>query len=475
MFTFLTNGYISRRVEMMLLLCSGIVIVYTLRVNMSVAAQSMRDELSWSETQRGLVLSAFYWGYTGGQMFGSYLTSVVGGKVIFGLSVFIPSLITLFVPLAANHSVSTLLFIRCLIGFFESATFPAVFYFFPIWVPEKEKTKLIPLATSGMFIGEIIGFSLSGVLIESSITFSSSSTVVGWPLVFYVFGFAGLIWFPFWLYFAYESPLSHPYISLEEKQIIEGGTNYSQFRERESASVLIDMKEELLPKEKPTNQEFFDAPWREFFTRKEALTLLVSSFVYGWINFTLLSELPAYLNDQLGFGISSSGILCIIPYGALFIFTIGFGNLFDYFQQKDVLSTNQVRQSAMFISYGLTSVFLILCGYMNNQSLAYFFVIMTQVTFGANQSGLGCAYLDIAPRYSSVYNSLGNTIGSGAGIIGPLIVSHLLESYDKSITGWRVFFFITFGMSLFILVLWVLFQTSTIMHILNNPSSSFMR
>lgn len=30
--------------------------VYILRVNISVAAQNMRDELDWSENQKGLVL-----------------------------------------------------------------------------------------------------------------------------------------------------------------------------------------------------------------------------------------------------------------------------------------------------------------------------------------------------------------------------------------------------------------------------------
>lgn len=35
---------------------SGLAVVYTLRVNISVAAQKMRDELEWSESQKGLVL-----------------------------------------------------------------------------------------------------------------------------------------------------------------------------------------------------------------------------------------------------------------------------------------------------------------------------------------------------------------------------------------------------------------------------------
>jgi hypothetical protein len=49
-----------------------------------------------------------------------------------------------------------------LIGFFESASFPAVFHFFPLWIGLDEKTVLVPFILSGMYVGEIIGFSLSG-------------------------------------------------------------------------------------------------------------------------------------------------------------------------------------------------------------------------------------------------------------------------------------------------------------------------
>jgi hypothetical protein len=35
---------------------SGLVILYTLRVNMSVAAQQMRVDLNWTETEKGYVL-----------------------------------------------------------------------------------------------------------------------------------------------------------------------------------------------------------------------------------------------------------------------------------------------------------------------------------------------------------------------------------------------------------------------------------
>lgn len=38
---------------MVFMLFTGVLIVYTLRVNMSVAAPKMKDELGWSEVEKG--------------------------------------------------------------------------------------------------------------------------------------------------------------------------------------------------------------------------------------------------------------------------------------------------------------------------------------------------------------------------------------------------------------------------------------
>lgn len=141
---------------------------------------------------------------------------------MFGLSVAVPSLLTCLVPLACRHSIGMALFIRVLIGFFESATFPCVFHFFPVWVPITEKTFMIPFIVSGMYVGEIIGFSLSGALAGSKF-YINGDFYGGWPSIFYVFGLSGLLWFPFWIYAAYESPAVHPTISREEVLLINRG------------------------------------------------------------------------------------------------------------------------------------------------------------------------------------------------------------------------------------------------------------
>lgn len=141
----------------------------------------------------------------------------------------IPSILTLFVPLACRNSFGAALVIRCMIGFFESASFPACYHFFPIWIPGPEKTLMIPAIASGMYLGEIIGFSLSGVFVGWPLHINGEYWG-GWQLVFYVFGLSGIVWFPYWIWFAYESPETHPYITNEEKQLIKAGRGYQKLK-----------------------------------------------------------------------------------------------------------------------------------------------------------------------------------------------------------------------------------------------------
>ena len=47
----------------------------------------------------------------------------------------------------------------------------------------------------------------------------------------------------------------------------------------------------------------------------------------------ILSELPSYLTDELGFDLESAGLLAIAPYLANFIGVIVFGHYFHKFQE----------------------------------------------------------------------------------------------------------------------------------------------
>ena len=52
-----------RHCTIVLLLFAAVFISYIDRTNISVAAIAMKDDLGWTETQKGVVLSAFFVGY----------------------------------------------------------------------------------------------------------------------------------------------------------------------------------------------------------------------------------------------------------------------------------------------------------------------------------------------------------------------------------------------------------------------------
>jgi MFS family permease len=85
---------------------------------------------------------------------------------------------------------------------------------------------MIPAIASGMYMGEIIGFSLSGVLTNWSL-YINDQYWGGWQSVFYVFGLTGILWFPYWALFAYESPDKHPKVTKEELDLISEGKGYT--------------------------------------------------------------------------------------------------------------------------------------------------------------------------------------------------------------------------------------------------------
>lgn len=302
---------------------------------MSVAVVKIADELDWSEGDKGLMLSAFFWGYALGQIPASYLASIYGAKWMFGLSILMSSVLSVITPYAILGSgLPAALAVRALLGLGASATFPSAFYFYPEWVPLEEKTIMIPTIGSGMYLGEIVGFSLSGFLCENRIEWIEGYNIGSWPSVFVLFGAIGILWFPIFIYFVHSTPEEDPGISQEELHLIHKGkqgyeyesllptaTDPSEAKHRaESYASDGGLRQRSRSTSRAVSSEIvFDPsavrknstsgraavsraniPWRGFFTHPASLTLLLNNWVFGWIGFMLLSEIPAFMTDVLG-------------------------------------------------------------------------------------------------------------------------------------------------------------------------------
>ena len=77
----------------------AVFICYIDRVNISVAIIPMQQQFGWSESQVGLILGSFYFGYVFTMMLGGYLADKFGGKVVLAYGVLLWSIFTGVTPL----------------------------------------------------------------------------------------------------------------------------------------------------------------------------------------------------------------------------------------------------------------------------------------------------------------------------------------------------------------------------------------
>ena len=148
------------------------------------------------------------------QVPGGRLAETLGGKLIYGIGVFLTAIFTLLTPIAAKKSLPALVLVRILEGLGEGVTFPAMHAMLAKWVPKTERSRFAATVYNGANFGTIISIPLTGYL-------CSLDFMGGWPLSFYIFGSLGIFWCFFWWRFVFDTPDTHPRISIEERNYIE--------------------------------------------------------------------------------------------------------------------------------------------------------------------------------------------------------------------------------------------------------------
>ena len=136
------------------------------------------------------------------------------------------------------------------------------------------------------------------------------------------------------------------------------------------------------------------------------------------------------MTDQLGFDLSSAGLLSIVPYVLLLLATNASGKMFCYLQDNRNWSVRDIRQCAQFIAFTCSGGGLVILGFVDNVPAAYALLSFSVATLGIATSGFSCSFLDIAPNYSALLNSIANTIGAMAGIVGPICVGIFTSKYE---------------------------------------------
>ena len=361
-----------------------------------------------------------------GQVFGGWLADRVGGKWPFGGGILICAVLTLLTPTAAHLHYAAVFFVRMVEGVFQGIVVPTTSALMARWTPREQTTRAMTLVFSGEKCGYIVGMLLGGFL-------SDHGFAGGWPSVFYVIGTGGCVWGIFWIFLCYSSPSTHPRISQAEREYLEAAVDVSEKRP--------------------------STPWRKIFTSLPLLACSVAHVVQVWGYHTLLNALPLFYYDVLGFNMTKNGLLASLPVLAAAIALVSTGQVADLLRSPGRLSTTTVRKIFCISGLLLSSVFVIVSGFLGcDRVLVVLSMMAAMACISTVWASLSVNPMDLSTTHAATLFGIMNT-SAGIAFIGTPQTIGVITYNNPSRAQWQKVFYITAGIEWFGAIVYLLFAS----------------
>lgn len=422
----------KRRYIVVMMVHLGYIANYSMRVNLSVAIVEMTKNrtvlyedgtsgneqyFNWNSQERGIILSSFYWGYICTQILGGFLSKRFGGSLIFGLGIGLTAVLSLLIPWLGK-TVVAIAAIRVVQGLCEGVTFPCIHDVWLYWAPIPERSRMASIGVAGMLVGTVIAMPISALL----------ATSLGWESIFYVFGGVGILWHITWAIFIKSSPAQDSCISKDELEYIQSNVSTA-------------------------DEATQNVPWKSLLTSKAVYAITAAHATDTWGFYTMITQMPSFLNDALDYDLESSGLLSAIPYLCMSISIPISGTLADVLQNKGILTTTQVRKYFNCGAFIIQMVCMLMAGFLVHRVWSVLLIIVGIGIGGFTLTSYSINPLDIAPSYASIILGISNTIATLPGIISPVLTGYLVQ--NQTVDEWRIVFYIAASVYVFgIVVYW---------------------
>jgi MFS family permease len=383
------------------MLCVMYLITYVDRVNISTAAGNIQKELGLSNTQLGLVFSAFAYPYLLFQVTGGWIGDRLGPrKTLFwcGMIWAAATIMTGFVS-----SLSTLFIARVALGFGEGATFPTATRAMQYWTPANKRGFAQGLAHAFARLGNAVTPPLIAALMAW----------LSWRGSFVALGLASLAWGAVWALYFRNEPRDHPDIT-----------------EAELAS--------LPPRPVHAQPQ---VPWGPLLRRMWPVTL--TYFCYGWSLWLYLNWLPLFFKNSYNLDIKNAALFAS---GVFFAGVVG-DSLGGILSDRILKKTGDVRLARLSVVVtGFAGALLSLLPILFIHDIMIVALCLSGGFFFAELviGPIWSVPMDIAPKYSGTAAGLMNTGSALAAIVSPLVAGYVID-----VTGnWYLPFLMSIGLLL---------------------------
>jgi MFS family permease len=361
------------RTRVVVLLALAVFINYVDRGNLSTAAPLVRGELKLSNTEVGMLLGAFFWTYTPGQLVAGWLAEKINAYRTLAIGVALWSVATFATGLATGFT--TLLVLRLLLGLGESAAFPCSSKLFGEHLPQHRLGFANGMVGVGLALGPAFGTFAGGLLMAR----------FGWRPAFILFGLVSILWLLPWL----------------------GMTRVSS-------------RQANRPKE--TSAPSFLAILRQ----RAAWGAGLGHFAGNYSFYFVIFWLPSYLVNARGFSVGEMAVVGGIIYVVYAISAQMTGLLSDAWMRAGASATLVRKFFCVSSSIG-SALCLLVCAFGSTTVsiaglflAAIFFGFATPTIFAAGQTLAG-------PRAAGKWIAVQNSFGNIAGLIAPALTGYVVD------------------------------------------------
>jgi MFS family permease len=382
------------------LLCMMYFITYIDRVNISTAASVIKTEFGLSNTQLGLIFSAFAYPYAIFQILGGWVGDRFGPRRTLFACGLIWAVATILTGFAAG--IVSLFLCRVLLGFGEGATFPTATRAMQYWTPAGRRGFAQGLTHSFARFGNAVTPPLVAWLM----------VLLSWRASFIIIGLVSITWVFIWFWYFRDDPKEHAAITEAELAMLPR-------RDASTARPIV--------------------PWGSLVPRILPVTIVY--FCYGWTLWLFLSWIPLFFINSYKLDIKQSAIFSLGVFLAGVIGDTLGGVVSDWLFHK----TGNVRFARLsVILTGFVGAFVSLVPMLYIHDLNTIALCLSSGFFFAELiiGPIWSIPMDIAPKYSGTGSGIMNTGSAVAAIISPVVAGILIDKTGN----WELPFIVTMGL-----------------------------
>jgi sugar phosphate permease len=373
--------------NVLILICLMYGITYIDRVNVSTASAAFKQELHLTNTQVGLVFSAFAYPYLFLQVIGGWVSDRFGARRALTISAIIWASATLFTGLVTT--LAAMIFARVMLGLGEGATFPTATRAMSDWTPPGKRAFAQGITHSCARLGNALTPPLVAWLMA----------LVTWRGSFVILGVISTAWAIAWGWYFRDNPGDHPVITSQELETLPPYVSRAE------------------KKKNPV-------PW--LLLTRRMLPVIVVYFCYGWTLWLYLAWIPQFFLHSYKLDLKNSALFSA---GVFFAGVVGDtlgGVLSDRIFEK-THSRDKARRNLVVVGFLCSLAFMVPIVFTHNLKLA---AICLSLAFFFAEFTIGPMWaipMDIAPKFSGSASGLMNTGSALAAILSPLVFGYVID------------------------------------------------